>query len=71
MKTAKKSQVQRLLAYLKKHRKGITTMEAFENLRICCLHKRISDIEKLGHNITRTREHTPGGATVTRYKLAR
>jgi RNA-splicing ligase RtcB len=87
MKTAapKKSQCQRLLAYLKKHRKGITTMEAFEHLRITCVHKRIAELEseivseKRGdytylvrpHRITRTREKTASGATVTRYKLAR
>ena len=48
MKTAtpkKQSQCQRLLAYLKKNRKGITTMEAFEHLRITCVHKRIAEIE--------------------------
>jgi hypothetical protein len=44
--TPKKSQCQRLLAYLKKHRKGITTMEAFEHLRITCLHKRIAELEE-------------------------
>ena len=49
MKTPKKqSQRQRLLAYLKKHRKGITTMEAFEHLRITCVHKRIADLESIG-----------------------
>ncbi len=82
MKTTKKqTQCQRLLAYLKKHRKGITTMEAFEHLRICCLHKRIAELDGMRiaskkrfaiyANITRTREKTPGGAYVTRYKLAR
>ncbi len=72
MKTTKKqTQCQRLLAYLKRHKKGITTMESFVYLNICCLHKRISDLEKLDHKITRTREKTPGGAYVTRYKLAK
>jgi hypothetical protein len=86
MKTAKKqSQRERLLAYLRKHRKGITTMEAFEHLRITCVHKRIAELEselvaeKRGdfthfvrpHRIIRTREKTASGSIVTRYKLAR
>ena len=82
MKTTKKqSQCQRLLAYLKKHRKGITTMEAFRELGITCVHKRISELEEIGeldgynwkqaHFITRTKERTTFGSIVTRYKLAR
>ena len=86
MKTATKTQNQRLLAYLRKHRKGITTMEAFANLGICRLSERIREIQgvypvEITHQvkdqndpvirITKTRETTPTGATVTRYKLAR
>jgi hypothetical protein len=85
MKTAtKKTQRQRLLAYLRKNRKGITTMEAFRELGITCLHKRIAELEtipypyKLGDEeiwvtaaITRTPERTASGSIVTRYKLAR
>ena len=87
MKTAtpkKQSQRLRLLAYLKKNRKGITTMEAFEHLRITCVHKRIADLEELFwqewepaksiapmQRITRTPERTASGSIVTRYKLAR
>lgn len=91
MKTAtKKTQCQRLLAYLRKNRKGITTMEAFRELGITCVHKRIAELEgdtpnfpesiaamlqKQGYqgfvSITRTRETTATGSTVTRYKLAR
>ena len=72
MKTTKKqTQCQRLLAYLKRHKKGITVLEAFQHLGICCLHKRISELEQAGHRITRTPEVTPGHATVTRYKLAK
>jgi len=45
----KKTQCQRLLAYLKKHRsKGITTMEAFRELGITCVHKRIAELEGIG-----------------------
>jgi hypothetical protein len=88
MKTTKKqSQCQRLLTYLKRNRKGITTMEAFEHLRITCLHKRIAEIngqtfawiEKQKPyesndsfiHITKTPERTATGSIVTRYKLAR
>jgi hypothetical protein len=80
MKAKPKSQPQRLLAYLKKNRKGITTMEAFEHLRITCVHKRISELENSWEfdgktfvlpNITRTKERTASGSIVTRYKLAR
>jgi hypothetical protein len=85
MKTTKKqSQCQRLLAYLRKHRKGITTMEAFRELGITCVHKRIAELETIPYPyklrdeviwvtaaISRTREKTASGATVTRYKLSR
>ena len=80
----KKTQCQRLLAYLRKNKRGITTMEAFRELGITCVHKRISDIEELFwrewmpedsaaplKRITRTPERTATGSTVTRYKLAR
>jgi len=85
-----RTQNQRLLAYLKKNRKGITTLEAFTELGICRLSERIRELEgdtadfpesvaamlqQQGYQgfptITRTREKTAGGATVTRYKLAR
>lgn len=86
MKTkTKQTQCQRLLAYLRKNRKGITTMEAFRELGITCVHKRIAELEQEGticqgwthatwipaYTITRHREKTASGATVTRYKLAR
>lgn len=83
MKTTKKqTQCQRLLAYLKRNRKGITTMEAFEHLRITCLHKRIAELEDpygaynyknnlYPSKIVRTKERTASGSIVTRYKLAR
>ena len=85
--TKKKTQCQRLLAYLRKNRRGINTMEAFEHLRITCVHKRIAEIngqtfawiEKQKPyepndsfiHITRTKERTASGSIVTRYKLAR
>jgi len=85
MKTAtrKKSQCQQLLSYLRKHKNGITTMEAFSQLGICRLSERIREIEAYAeaissppwvyypHVIRRTRETAPNGSTVTRYKLAR
>lgn len=72
----KKTQNQRLLAYLRKHRKGITQLEAFTELGICRLSERVREIEGTACEvpqccITRTRETAPNGATVTRYKLAR
>ena len=81
----KKTQCQRLLAYLRKNRsKGITSLEAAVNLGIVCLHKRIADLEAdfcrewidtrfQGNRatITRTKELSATGSTVTRYKLAR
>lgn len=84
MKTTKKSQCERLLAYLKRHKKGITVLEAFTELGICCLHKRIAELEvvhaSLGggvtvplvrHRITRTWTTLPSGARVIRYSLAK
>ena len=82
MKTKPKTQCQRLLAYLRKNRKGITTMEAFRELGITCVHKRIAELEftQIGVDedkypicptITRTKERTATGSTVTRYKLKR
>lgn len=43
--TKNKSQTQRLLAYLKKNRRGITTMEAFSELGICRLSERIRELD--------------------------
>jgi hypothetical protein len=83
MKTTKKqTQCQRLLAYLKRHKKGITTMEAFQHLGITCVHKRIAEIDGAPEwnnktqdvdtlSIIRTPERTATGSIVTRYKLAR
>lgn len=84
--TKNKSQTQRLLAYLKKHKKGITTMEAFRELGICRLSQRIleledtvshsawdasgTEIEARFYNITRHKERH-GNSNVVRYKLAK
>lgn len=80
----KQSQCQRLLAYLRKNRKGITTMEAFRELGITCVHKRIAELEEQFwiewmpeqsaapvNRIIRTPERTAEGARIIRYKLAR
>lgn len=75
----KQTQNQRLIAYLKKNRKGITTMEAFRHLGITCLHKRISEVEMTKYapgygcyyHITRTPEKTKDGARVIRYSLSK
>jgi hypothetical protein len=69
-----KTQNQRLLAYLKKHRKGITQIEAFTVLGICRLSERVRELSNYHpeyYAIHKTRETAPNGATVTRYKLAR
>lgn len=83
MKTTKKqTQCEELARYLKKHRsKGITTLEAAVNLGICCLHKRIAELEDVASyynysrnlpplKIARAKEDTASGSIVTRYKLA-
>ena len=76
MKTAtpKKTQTQRLLSYLRKHKKGITTMEAMRELDICRLSERIRElVNHPTHYIAihKTRETAPNGSTVTRYRLSR
>jgi len=45
MTSTKQSQKHRLLAYLRKNRKGITSLEAADKLRITNLHKRIGELE--------------------------
>jgi hypothetical protein len=50
------TQNQALLAYMKRHPKGVTTWQAFE-IGITCLWKRISELEALGHKIERTDVH--------------
>lgn len=81
MKTHKKpTQAQTILRHLKKHRKGLTTMEAFSLYGITRLAARIAELESYefeserlrdAYPITRHREKTASGATVTRYKLAK
>ena len=66
------TQKQALLAYLKRHQKGVTTCQAFE-LGITCLWKRISELEADGHKIERTDVHGTNRyghhCKVTRYRL--
>lgn len=89
MKTHKKpTQAAVILRHLKKHRKGITSMDAFTLYGITRLAARIAEIDGQLERwileqkippageakwviITRHREKTASGATVTRYKLAR
>ena len=82
MKTKPKTQCEELARYLNKHRsKGITTLEAAIELGICCLHKRMGELEDPasyynykrnlpGLKIDRIDENS-NGSTRTRYKLAR
>ena len=51
------TQNQALLAYMKRHPKGVTTWQAFEYLGITSLHSRIRELEALGHKIERTDVH--------------
>lgn len=83
MKTHKKpTQAAVILRHLKKHRKGITSMDAFALYGITRLAARIAEIDGMPEwndktqdvdtlFVTRHREKTASGATVTRYKLAR
>ena len=79
----KTSQNQRLLAYLKSHKRGITQGEAHIHLGILRLSERIRELESIGtysiygfdadYIILRERERVKGRygvATVTRYRLA-
>ena len=45
------SQNDRLLTYLKSHRRGITTFEAFEVLHICRISARVADLRDRGYQI--------------------
>lgn len=65
----------RLLSFLETHPDGITVLEAFSELKICCLHKRLSELEPtlagMGYVIDDKWEKTPGGARVVRHRLVR
>jgi len=84
MKTStKQSQKHRLLAYLRKHRRGITSLEAADKLRITNLHKRIGELEnefqitmqppwfRPLYPITRQWVNPPNGNRHVRYSLAK
>ena len=72
MKTkTKQTQCQRLLAYLKRVRRGITSLEAAIYLHMVCVHKRVAELIKAGWPITKVPELAPNGKTIIRYKLAR
>lgn len=44
-------QTERLLKYLKRHKKGITALEAWNELSIMRLSARIIDLRRKGHHI--------------------
>lgn len=50
---SKASQVESLLAYLRKHPEGIDRKTAEEELGICSLSRRICDVQEAGHGIKR------------------
>ncbi len=43
-----RKQVDRLVSYLKRHKRGITTLESAIELGICSLHRRITDAWEAG-----------------------
>ena len=55
--------------YMTVHPEGITTYEAFINLKITCLPKRISEMIVLGYPITKTPEYKrdANGKVLKRY----
>lgn len=52
-KISKRSQCGRLLMKLKRQ-KGITSLEAFQELGITSLHRRLSDLREMGYEISDT-----------------
>ena len=62
----KVTQVSRLIAYLRAHKRGITTLEAAKYLGICSLHRRISDAAQRGAVIHGMRQ---SGSRHYRYRL--
>jgi hypothetical protein len=62
----KRTQVERLVSYLKRHKRGITTLEAATELGICSLHRRIADAYDAGYVI---HGRFQDGTRHLRYKL--
>lgn len=69
----KKTQLDDILNYMKKHKKGITSKDAFERFGATRLSGQIWNLRKQGHNISTTYEivKTRYGrqVEVARYKL--
>lgn len=64
------TQKKRLLAYMKEHREGITTMDAFSELHITSLHKVLSLLEEDGNVFSRDYEKVDGKVqNYKRYRL--
>lgn len=68
------TQKAKLLTYMQTH-DGVTVLEAFQELHICCLHKRISELKpvlaQMGYILNDEWETTSGGARVVRHRLER
>lgn len=56
MQPAKKNQCFRILQYMEQHG-SITSLEAFEDLRIVRLASRIHDLKEMGYDIRKSTEH--------------
>lgn len=63
------TQNDKILAYMKEHGK-ITSLDAFQHLRITRLSARIFDLRKMGKEIQMYRKKTEEGGTYAVYYLA-
>ena len=66
----KATQNAKLLNHLERNPRGISTLEAMEQLRILRLSQRIIELERLGYLIEHRAGKTVGGARVVRYRRA-
>lgn len=64
------TQMEKVLTHLEK-RGSLTPLQAMDHYGIMRLAARIGDLRGIGHEIKSEPFRTPGGATVSRYKLIR
>lgn len=70
MRGVETTQTEKVLAHLEK-RGGLTPLQAMDYYGIMRLAARIGELRRDGHQIASEPYRTPGGATVSRYKLIR
>lgn len=68
MKKKTKTQEQKVLEHLKKYKRGITSMQAFQKYGITRLSAKIFNLRHMGYNIITIRE-TKDGNSYGRYML--